>query len=355
MAVLITGVGYIGSQLALDLLERQVDVVGLENFFCTPRSAHRPLRRHPRFTLVEGSINSRATLERLFSRYPIDVVYHLAAQPSGHPEAAPLSYTETTNLVGLRLVLDAAVRYGVRRFVYGGSFWVYGGDLKGTVTEGYPWGRSPDFAHASKFYAEKLLEVYTARYGIECATMRLGIVYGLGPVMKTDPRFMTVPNRFCLLAARGQPLTVHPGSSRPLGFIHLKDAARGLALLGQSSWPGHGPERSSPYLAANGATEAISVAEVAALVIEVGRQRGLDVRLAADPEPGERAMWQPSSILEGMGFRPRYRMADSLGEVLDYFMGRQGPSAAPPVRGRQRGEGSTCFPGSTRSPEGHFP
>jgi len=170
--------------------------------------------------------------------------------------------------------------------------------------------------------------------------------------MKTDPRFMTVANRFCLLAARGQPLTVHPGSSRPLGFIHLNDAARGLALLGESPWPSRGPDRSSPYLAANGATEAISVAEVAALVIEMGRQRGLDVRLAADPEPGGRATWQPRSVLEEMGFHPQHRMADSLGEVLDYFLGPQGASAGPPVHGRRRGETSARFSGSIRAPDG---
>ena len=58
-------------------------------------------------------------------------------------------------------------------------------------------------SHLSKVHAEKLLEMYATLHGLRALSLRFGIVHGLGPIFKTDPRFMTAPNLFCWRAARG--------------------------------------------------------------------------------------------------------------------------------------------------------
>ena len=343
-AHLVTGLGYIGAALAEALLERGERVVGLENGFSTVTGVVARLARRSGMRLVRGSVNSPATIERAFGSDEIGAVYHLAAQASAHPEAAPPSYTEATNLVAPRLVVEAAARHGVRRIVYGSSFRVYGDDpstgsgqgLAGVVTEATPYGRIGDLSHLSKVYAEKLMEMLCAQHGLAGVNVRLGVVYGLGPLMKTDPRFLTVPNLFCLRASRGETLTVHPGANRPIGFLHLDDAVRALLLAAEAvDRLVGGSEPSSGAVAANVVSEVLTVGEVAAIVERLAEERGLPTRVeGAAPPPPER--WSVTSVLDAAEFRPCRAMAESLGAVLDHYL----THAGEPAPGARRARGT---------------
>jgi UDP-glucuronate 4-epimerase len=314
VTTLITGIGYIGAALAEALLADGEHVVGLENGFSTVPAVVNRLARHPRFRLVRGSINSARSIERAFKvGARIDVVYHLAAQASAHPQAAPPSYTEMTNLVAPRLVYEAAARYGVRAFVYGSSFRVYGDDLSGIVGESTPYGRIGDLSHLSKMYAEKLLEMLAGLHHVPVANVRLGVVYGLGPLMKDDPRFLTVPNLFCMRTVAGDPLTVHAGANRPIGFLHLDDAVQALRVAA-----GVAESRGAGAWAFNAVSEALGVGEVAAIVEREAGARGLNAQImGAGPLSGPR--WSVDSSLDEAGFRSTRTMQSSLGEVLDYY------------------------------------
>lgn len=316
MVSLITGVGYIGSALARTLLDQGETVLGLENGFSTRPSPPRRLADDAGWRLVRGSVNSAGSIDRAFAvagrGERIETVYHLAAQASAHPEAARPSYTEATNLVAPRLVLEAAARHRVGRFVYGSSFRVYGDDLIGTVDESCPYGRIGDLSHLSKVYAEKLVEMLSRQHELPAANVRLGVVYGLGPTMKRDPRFLTVPNLFCLRAARGEPLVVRPGANRPIGFLHLDDAVEALLVAARlGAEPG-----ARTY---NAVSEVLTVGEVAGIVGACARRRGLPVRVeGAAPPPDSR--WSVRSGLDSLGFRPRRAMDESLDEVLAYYL-----------------------------------
>jgi len=175
---------------------------------------------------------------------------------AAHPAAALPEYTEETNLRGPRLVLEALVRHRVPRFVYASSLRVYGRPLPPVVHEDLPYGRLEDLAHLSKVYAEKLIEMYAWRHGLRARVVRLGLVYGLSPVMKEDPRFMTAPNRFCWQAVRGEPLVVSAEGEWPTGLIAVADAVQALRLAADLA-----PDE--PYLVVNAAPEVATIGEVA--------------------------------------------------------------------------------------------
>jgi nucleoside-diphosphate-sugar epimerase len=197
--------------------------------------------------------------------------------------------------------------------VLGSSFKVYGDDLPPTVTEDQPYGRIGDLSHLSKIYLEKLAEMMSASGGPRTVAVRLGITYGLGPVMKTDPRFMTVPNRFAQLAAQGEALSVHPSATRPLGFIHVAEASAALRVVLAAPW-------SEPYRAANAVGEMATVRQVAEWTLRAARERGLSARIEG-PEQDDQAPLAVQSSLTSIGFRPRRKLADSIGEVIDCFLG----------------------------------
>jgi nucleoside-diphosphate-sugar epimerase len=146
------------------------------------------------------------------------------------------------------------------------------------------------------------------------------VVYGLGPLMKHDPRFLTVPNLFCMRAVAGAPLRVNDGANRPIGFLHLDDAVRSLRLSADVA-----RARGTGAEAANVVSEVLGVGEVAAIVEQTAQARGLTPQIeGAGPLTGPR--WSVASSLDAAGFRPQRTMAESLGDVLDYYA--SGQSAA---------------------------
>lgn len=324
--VLITGLGYIGAALAEALRADGQQIVGLENGFSTVPEVVARLARRPGFQLVRGSINSPRSIERACALATaggrtLTAVYHLAAQASAHPQAAPPSYTEQTNLVAPRRVYEAAVKHGARAFIYGSSFRVYGDILDGVVGEDTPYGQIGDLSHLSKVYAEKLLEMLAAQQPLPAVSVRLGVVYGLGPLMKRDPRFLTVPNLFSLRAVTGQPLTIHPSANRPIGFLHLDDAVQALRLaahVARRRAEERGTAQPAGAQAVNAVSEVLSVGEVAAIVEHEAAARGLQTEITgAGPLSSPR--WSVKSSLDAAGFRPAHTMSESLGAVLDYY------------------------------------
>jgi nucleoside-diphosphate-sugar epimerase len=298
VAILLTGVGYIGLALLRRLQARGERVVGLDNFFSTPREL-----LPPDVELVEGDVAEAADVARAFSRCAGQrvLVYHLAAQPSAAIAAREPGYTERTNLVGARLVLEAAQRHGAG-VVFGGSFRVYGDDLVDqTVDENTPYGRVGDLSHLSKIYVEQLARMLQVPF----VSVRLGVTYGLGPLMKThDPALMTVPNLFCQRAARGEPLRVL--EDRPLGFIHVEDAAEALLLAA---------ERMSGWEVVNAAPEVATIGQVARIVQGLAQQRGRRVDLYGSAT--SEGVFQVRSKLP---LRARHSLERDLAEVLEFFL-----------------------------------
>lgn len=314
MATLVTGLGYIGSALARRLLAAGEEVVAIESFFSTPREPIAALAATGRLTLIEGSIADPAALERAFRAALIPTVYHLAAQASAHPDAASIAWTQETNFTGPRVLLDACVAHNVQRVVLASSTRLYRPPLPRTLSEGSPI-HATDLVHASHQYGEVLLGLYRRWHGIQGVSARIGIVHGVGPVMKRDPLFLPVPQRFCLEAARGQPLHVATGPETLLAFVHLADAVEGLLRCRHLE---------THLLVANLAAEVRTVASVAEAVRDAAGQRGLSVRIAYQGRPRAYAPRKVSSVLERTGFQPTRRIEDSVGEVLEHYWGGEG-------------------------------
>jgi nucleoside-diphosphate-sugar epimerase len=306
---LLTGVGYIGATLLRRLAERGAEaapVVALDNFFSTPRDD--ALATLPAgTTLIEGDVADASAVARAFDAVGHDdtVVYHLAAQPSASIATLDPRITEQSNLVGARVVLQAA-RERQARVVFGGSFRVYGDDLIGqTVDDQTPYGRVGDLSHLSKVYVEQLARMIEVPF----VSVRLGVTYGLSPIMKTTPAFMTVPNLFCQRATRGEVLQVL--QDRPTAFIHVRDAANAL-IAGAARLNGRG----RTWDAVNAAPQVATIGHLARTVQREARARGVGVRIQG--AAASEATFTVGSRLE---FTPAERMAEGLGEVLDFFIG----------------------------------
>lgn len=341
MATLIFGLGYIGSALAAVLQREGRTVVGMDNAFSTDWPALERLTNGPGgpFRLLRGDIRQASDVDAAFAAAHatgkgVEAVYLLAAQASAHADAAPAEYTEETNLRGPRLVYESALRHDRPPVVYGSSFHVYGAQPQGEIDEARPYGPLRDLAHLSKVYAEKLGEMYAVTRGLNVAPVRLGIVYGLGPVMKRDLRFVTVPHAFCLRVLAGEPLPIHPGGLASLPFIHLEDAVSALRLAGAARSP-------QGYAPANAVGEVASVLDVARLVQRAAWESGQDAvlrfhtsegvqtREGVDIAPPVGQSFAVRSRLERAGWRPVGRLATALPAIMTHYA-RAGTAGSGP-------------------------
>ena len=308
---MLTGAGYIGAALLNRLADTSTaaPVVVLENYYSTSREALAAAL--PSGTrVIEGDVAEPGDLARAFDALgnaADTCVYQLAAQPSATMAVREPEITERSNLVGARVVLEAARDRGAR-VVFGSSFRVYGDDLPGQcVDEDAPYGRVGDLSHLSKVYVEQLGRMM----GLRFASVRLGVTYGLSPIMKTAPAFMTVPNLFCQRAADGEVL--HVLEDRPMAFIHVQDAVE--ALLSGAAVQETAPEVFNVF---NAAPEVASIGRVAHTVQQLMQQRGQWARIegAVSPEP-------TFQVRSRLPLEPRHTLQSGLRDVLDFFLARR--------------------------------
>jgi UDP-glucose 4-epimerase len=314
LPVVVCGCGYIGSRLTVELLDAGEEVVVLDNLFSTDERAVRNLSRNSRVSLIIGDVSDSSALDHAFTvRGKPDVVFHLAAQASAQVAVASPDYTEITNLRGPRCVLDACLRHGVPRFVFASSMRVYGPSLKETIDEQSPFGEFGDLSHLSHLYAEKLAEMYANTYGIACQVVRIGLVYGIAPVMKTDLRFMTAPNKFCLQTCRGDVPQITAGGESYHGLIHVVDAARAMTHAARVPLSQH----FTPF---NAVTDVRTIREVASLVAAEAGKNGRRIPID-ESRPSRLETMRPTvrSRLVEVGFAPICELVTGLREVLSFF------------------------------------
>ncbi len=310
MVQLILGVGFIGSALASHILDMGGTVVGFDDLSSSDERAIRRLEQNGRFQFVSGDICSAIDVANLFAHGPFERVYFLAGQSSANDAEISVLRTETVNLLGPRIVFDACEKFLVESIVLGSSLRVYGQPLPRTFDESTGYGIQRDMSHLSKIYTEKLLEMYAQRWPVRAVSARLAIVYGLSPVMKQDPSFMTVLNRFAMQACLGDPLHVssHAGE---ISLLHVADAARALIECGNL--------RLSGYTPVNVLGEWVSLATLAQMVVDEGRMHGVVVEASIPPY---RPQFVPDgqSRLDAMDFKRQRGLGDGLRELFEYFL-----------------------------------
>jgi UDP-glucose 4-epimerase len=252
--LLILGAGYVGAALARRALDAGHPVTLADNWYATERSQLDGLEQAGA-RIETADIRDRAPLDALLADRP-ERVFLLAAQASRPLSERDPDYTEETNVTGARRVAEAVAAAGGPPVVYGSSLHVYGSGLAGEIGPDHAYGEQGDLAHLSKIYAELCLGLYARRHAFSVALMRLGIVYGAGPVEHDAPESQTVVDKFRRRAAAGEPLELDDGGKATIGVVHLDDAAR--ILLEDAPLEGG-------VTAANVAAETVTVADVAAL------------------------------------------------------------------------------------------
>lgn len=166
-------------------------------------------------------VQYKAALDTLDDDF--DLIYLLAAQiPYGEMDTFSPTLVETN----LGLPLRVAERFRRARLIYSSSVSVYGTPLWLPMTEGHPYNRPSAYA-LSKLAGEVAVAAHP-----EQVTLRFSSLYGAG---------MTARSFLPLIldqARKTGRITLFGDGSRTQDFLHVKDAARMLAIAGENKATG---------------------------------------------------------------------------------------------------------------------
>lgn len=170
MNILITGgLGQIGSHIAEMLLERGDKVLVIDNL-ATGRREH--LDDHPNLKVVIDTIANKELVFSLVEDFKPEVIVHTAVSYKDPDDW----YNDTlTNCVGGAILVDAARKFGVRRFIYFQTALCYGlKPMEQPITLNHP--RNP--GGSSYAISKTANELYIELSGVDYVTFRLANVVG---------------------------------------------------------------------------------------------------------------------------------------------------------------------------------
>ena len=167
------GAGFIGSNLVRYLLDRDHDVVVLDNFATGKRENLAEIA--DRIELVEGDIRDRQTVDAAMSQCA--AILHQAALGSVPRSVEDPATSHDVNVNGTLTVLDAARDAGIRRVVFAASSSVYGNRPESPKHEDMTLLPVSPYA-ANKASCEHYMMAYAASYGMETLCLRYFNVFG---------------------------------------------------------------------------------------------------------------------------------------------------------------------------------
>ena len=170
MNVVVTGgCGQVGSHVIELLLARGDRVLAIDNL-ATGRREH--LAEHVNLSVVIGSIADAELIERLMSQFTPEVVVHTAAS---YKDPNDWREDNLTNCVGGGVMIQAAKRHAVKRFIYFQTALCYGlKPLHQPIRLDHP--KNP--ANSSYAISKTTTEDYLAISGLDYVTFRLANVVG---------------------------------------------------------------------------------------------------------------------------------------------------------------------------------
>ncbi len=303
------GAGFIGSNFIRRVLEREAGaaVTNLDAMtYAGVPATVAELDELEGHTFVKGDIRDTDLVDEVVPGH--DVVVHFAAE--SHVDrsiAGPAVFLET-NVVGTGVLLEAAHRHQIPRFVHVSTDEVYGSIADGFAQETAPLNPSSPYS-SSKAGSDLLALSYATTFGYDVVVTRCTNNYG--PYQfpeKVIPLFVTN-------LIEGKPVPLYGDGRNERDWLHVDDHNAALQLLVDEGEPGEiynigAGEQLSNLGLTRLILEAVGADE--SMIEHVPDRLGHDLRYAVD-----------SSKLRSLGWAPQHDFTERLEETIEWYRTRK--------------------------------
>jgi UDP-glucuronate 4-epimerase len=333
MRVLVTGTaGFIGSALAMRLLARGDEVVGVDNMsaYYDVRLKQARLARFaadPGYTHVEADLADREAIERVFATHRPQRVVNLAAQAGVRYAAENPHVYVSSNVTGFLHILEGCRHHGVEHLVFASTSSVYGANTKMPFSEHQPAEHPLTLYAATKKSNEMMAHGYAHLFGLPCTGLRFFTVYG--PWGRPDMALFL----FTKAILAGEPIPVFNHGRHKRSFTYVDDIVEGVIRTldtppgANPAWDGMAPDPASspaPYRIYNiGNEQPVELLRYIEVLEQcLGRKASLEL-LPLQPGDVPDTEADVSELVAAVGYRPVVPVEEGVARFVawyrDYF------------------------------------
>lgn len=329
MKIMVTGTaGFIGSALALRLLARGDEVIGLDNLndyydVNLKKARLARLQDHPNFTDVRANLEDKSAIEQLFKTHKPQRVVNLAAQAGvRYSLENPQAYIDS-NILGFTNILEGCRHHDVEHLVYASSSSVYGANTNMPFSVHNNVDHPVSLYAASKKSNELMAHTYSHIFGMPTTGLRFFTVYG--PWGRPDMALFIFTRK--ILA--GEAIDVFNYGKHRRDFTYIDDIVEGvIRTLDQVApanpkWSGDTPDPATskaPYriynIGSNNPVELLHYIEVLEDCLGKKAEKNL---LPLQPGDVPDTYANVDALAQDVDYRPSTTVEEGIAKFVDWY------------------------------------
>lgn len=310
MKLLVTGgAGFIGSNFVLYMLQQYPDyqIVNVDALTYAGNLENlKSIENHPNYTFAKADITDVQAVDALFSQ-GVDVVVNFAAESHVDRSILEPEVFVKTNVLGTQVLLDAAKKYSVTKFVQVSTDEVYGSlGATGLFTEETPLTPNSPYS-ASKAGGDLLVRAYHETFGLPVNITRCSNNYG--PYQFPEKLIPLMISR----ALADQALPVYGDGMNIRDWLYVEDHCSAIDLVIHTGVNGE-------VYNIGGNNERTNVHIVNTVLQELGKPDSLITYVQDRPGHDRRYGIDPTKIMNELGWKPKHTFETGIKETIQWYL-----------------------------------
>jgi len=312
MKLLVTGgAGFIGSNFIRYWLKKYPNdqVVNLDKLtYAGNLSSLRDVQNNPKYSFIKGDIRNGKLVHEVMKS--INLVVHFAAESHVDRSITGPQIFLKTNVLGTQVLLDAAVKYGIKRFAHVSTDEVFGAlpdNGKEKFSEDWPFRPNSPYA-ASKAGADSLVRSYFKTYGLPVSITNCSNNFGpyqfpekLIPLMITN-------------LMEGKKVPVYGDGMQVRDWLYVDDHCRAIDLIV------HNEKTIGETFCVGGLTKDIPNIEVIRKTLKImGMDESMIEYVTDRPGHDRRYSVDWTKIKKTLGWKPQYDFDTWLEKTISWY------------------------------------
>ncbi|AWV36040.1 dTDP-glucose 4,6-dehydratase [Paenibacillus odorifer] len=310
MKLLVTGgAGFIGSNFVLYMLQQHPDyeIVNVDALTYAGNLENlKAIENNPNYTFVKADITDVTAMDELISQ-GVDVVVNFAAESHVDRSILEPEVFVKTNVLGTQVLLDAAKKYSITKFVQVSTDEVYGSlGATGLFTEETPLAPNSPYS-ASKAGGDLLVRAYHETFGLPVNITRCSNNYG--PYQFPEKLIPLMISR----ALADQALPVYGDGMNIRDWLYVEDHCSAIDLVIHKGVNGE-------VYNIGGNNERTNVHIVNTVLQELGKPDSLITYVQDRPGHDRRYGIDPTKIMNELGWKPKHTFETGIKETIQWYL-----------------------------------
>ncbi|MBW4081583.1 dTDP-glucose 4,6-dehydratase [Paenibacillus sp. S150] len=310
MKLLVTGgAGFIGSNFVIYMLQQhpEYQIVNVDALTYAGNLENlKSVEGNPNYTFAKADITDAQAMDTLFSQ-GVDVVVNFAAESHVDRSILEPDVFVKTNVMGTQVLLDAAKKYSVTKFVQVSTDEVYGTlGATGLFTEETPLTPNSPYS-ASKAGGDLLVRAYHETFGLPVNITRCSNNYG--PYQFPEKLIPLMISR----ALADQALPVYGDGMNIRDWLYVEDHCSAIDLVVHKGVNGE-------VYNIGGNNERTNVHIVNTVLQELGKPDSLITYVQDRPGHDRRYGIDPTKITNELGWKPKHTFETGIKETIQWYL-----------------------------------